>query len=63
MKTFKMPDMNDREVAIVLSALRAAQKEREPLDVRFADHFEGMEQDGSVTDTEIDDLCEKINCG
>ncbi len=55
-------ELSDREVAQLLAALRNWQTDalNEDLAEAFAGHFEDHE---SLTDEEIDDLCERLNFG
>ena len=55
-------ELNDREIALVLAALRNWQVDalNEDLADTFAGHFEEHEP---LSDEEIDALCERINLG
>ena len=55
-------ELNDREIAQVLAALRNWQLDDlgEDLTEAFAGHFEDHEP---LSNEEIDDLCERINFG
>ena len=55
-------ELNDREIALVLAALRNWQVDglNEDLAETFAGHFEEHEP---LSDEEIDALCERINFG
>ena len=55
-------ELNEREIAQVLAALRNWQVDalNEDLADTFAGHFEDHEP---LSDEEIDDLCERINFG
>ena len=55
-------ELNDREIAQLLAALRNWQTDsiNEDLAEAFASHFEDH---ASLSDEEIDDLCERLNFG
>jgi hypothetical protein len=54
-----MTTLTERETVIILAALRAAQREKEPLNTRIPELFAGW--GARVSNDEIDALCEKIN--
>ena len=56
----KRVELTDREIALVLAALRNWQNDAEDFDMVevFSGHFEDYEP---LSDEEIDDLCQRIN--
>jgi hypothetical protein len=52
--------MNDRELATVLAALRYWQQDLAENDSPISEHFA---EHTPLTVEEIDDLCERLNCG
>jgi len=61
MKTFRLPQVNTLDFALILSALRSAQAD--PNNPAFVNAMEEMLPDGCTTPTpeDIDDLCVYLN--